>query len=68
MPHKLNIHLDAVLCFTKRFARDQKGATAIEYGLIVALLSIALIGSYNLIGDSRDSVWADMSNAIETTD
>ncbi len=66
MPHKLNTHLDAALCFAKRLARDEKGATAIEYGLIVALLSIALIASFNLIGDSRDSVWSDMSNAIET--
>jgi pilus assembly protein Flp/PilA len=33
-----------------RFAKDESGATAIEYGLIAALISIAIIGGASAIG------------------
>lgn len=36
--------------FIARFAKDESGATAIEYGLIVALISVAIIASVKLIG------------------
>ncbi len=36
----------------KRLARDETGATAIEYGLIAALLSIAIIGGVTATGTS----------------
>lgn len=37
--------------FLKRFAADQSGATAIEYGLIAALIAVALISAFSLLGD-----------------
>jgi pilus assembly protein Flp/PilA len=36
----------------KAFLSDQEGATAIEYGLLAALLSLAIIGSFTLLGNS----------------
>jgi pilus assembly protein Flp/PilA len=33
-----------------RFVKDESGATAIEYGLIAALIAIAIIGSARLLG------------------
>ncbi|HUH77279.1 MAG TPA: Flp family type IVb pilin [Devosia sp.] len=36
----------------KAFLSDQDGATAIEYGLLAALLSLAIIGSFTLLGNS----------------
>jgi pilus assembly protein Flp/PilA len=36
--------------FMKRFAQDESGATAIEYGLIAALISITIIAAANAIG------------------
>jgi|tagenome__1003787_1003787.scaffolds.fasta_scaffold14787669_2 pilus assembly protein Flp/PilA len=48
----------------KRFAkllRDIKGATAIEYGLIVALIVIAMIAGLQLFAGSTISMW----NAVE---
>ncbi|WP_348626299.1 Flp family type IVb pilin [Methylobacterium sp. CCH7-A2] len=35
----------------KRFARDQRGATAIEYSLIATLVSLAIIAGATLMGD-----------------
>jgi pilus assembly protein Flp/PilA len=33
-----------------RFAKDESGATAIEYGLIAALIAVAIIGGGRLLG------------------
>jgi pilus assembly protein Flp/PilA len=33
-----------------RFARDESGATAIEYGLIAALVAVACIGAWRALG------------------
>jgi pilus assembly protein Flp/PilA len=36
--------------FLKRFLRDESAATAIEYGLIVALIAVVIIGTVSAIG------------------
>lgn len=36
--------------FMTRFAKDESGATAIEYGMIIALIAVAIIGTLQLIG------------------
>jgi len=36
--------------FINRFAKDESGATAIEYGLIAALISVVIIGALIAIG------------------
>jgi pilus assembly protein Flp/PilA len=33
-----------------RFVRDESGATAIEYGLIAALIAVVIIGAVRLVG------------------
>ena len=40
-----------------RFAQDESGATAIEYGLIAALISVALIAAATLVGGSLGGVF-----------
>jgi pilus assembly protein Flp/PilA len=37
---------------TKRFAKDESGATAIEYGLIAALIAVVCITMWDTIGKS----------------
>ena len=36
----------------RAFASDESGATAIEYGLIAALIAVAIIGSFGVLGNS----------------
>ncbi|AEE67279.1 pilin subunit [Bordetella pertussis] len=36
----------------KNFWRDEEGATAIEYGLIVGLIAVVIIGSVSLLGET----------------
>ena len=51
----------------KRFAKDESGATAIEYGLIAALVSIAAIVAMgamgNELGDMFNTVASELDNA-----
>ena len=46
----------------KRFAKDESGATAIEYGLIASLIGVAIIVGAGALGTSLNSTF----NAIST--
>jgi pilus assembly protein Flp/PilA len=47
-----------------KLVRDKKGATAIEYGLIVALIVIAMIGGLKLFAGSTISMWNDVQQNV----
>jgi pilus assembly protein Flp/PilA len=47
-----------------RFARDESGATAIEYGLIVALIAVVIIGAVSLIGTNMSGNFNSVSSAL----
>ncbi len=49
----------------KNFARDESGATAIEYGLIAAGISIAIVAVTPLIGDQLDVVFNEILAALQ---
>ncbi len=40
-----------------RVLRDDKGATAIEYGLIASLIAVAAIAAFNLVGTNLSSIF-----------
>ena len=53
---------------TKIFARllkDESGATAIEYGLIAALISVALITGATALGGSLDNIFTGLSTKMQ---
>jgi pilus assembly protein Flp/PilA len=43
--------------FAARLWRDESGVTAIEYGLIAALIAVAAIASFQLVGSSLSSTF-----------
>lgn len=47
-----------------RFAQDESGATAIEYGLIAALISVGIIGVVTAIGGNLQSVFGTIRDAL----
>ena len=49
-----------------RFMKDDSGATAIEYGLIAALVSVAAIGALTAMGDSLSTMFETVSTALST--
>jgi pilus assembly protein Flp/PilA len=49
----------------KRFFRDENGATAIEYGLIAAGISVAIIGVVGTVGSSLNTTFTSISGALK---
>ena len=45
----------------RRFRADNQGATAIEYGLIVALIFLAILSSIGAFGGKSIDMWNDVS-------
>lgn len=49
----------------QKFARDESGATAIEYGLIAALVGIAIIAGVRALGTSLDNTFSSVSSTLD---
>ncbi len=49
-----------------RLLRDQNGATAIEYGLIMSLMTIGLIAAVSATGGSTEDAWNSVADDFET--
>ena len=49
-----------------RFLKDESGATAIEYGLIAALISVALITGATALGSKLNIMFNNLSNTISS--
>ncbi len=47
-----------------KLIKNDKGATAIEYGLIAALIAVAAIGAMTSIGTSLSSTFTNVSTAL----
>jgi pilus assembly protein Flp/PilA len=47
-----------------KFLKNDSGATAIEYGLIASLISIAAIAAFNLVGSKLKSTFNDVANNL----
>lgn len=48
----------------RRFLKDYRGATAIEYGLIVAVLSLAIVGGVGTASNSLTNLWGSNNNKL----
>lgn len=49
----------------KRFFRDENGATAIEYGLIAAGISVAIITVVGTLGTSLNATFTSVQTALK---
>jgi len=50
----------------KQLIQDETGATAIEYGLITGLISVAIIVALTALGDSLDALFSQISGAVDS--
>lgn len=48
----------------QRFLRDERGSTAIEYGLIISLLVLAIVTAVGSVGDKVQFLFGDTSSAL----
>ncbi len=52
--------------FLSHFIKDESGATAIEYGLIASLVSIAAIVAFKSVGTKLGSTFNDVANNLSS--
>lgn len=50
-----------------RFAKDESGATAIEYGLIAALISVAIITGAGTLGNTLNNQFQSLSDTMNNS-
>jgi pilus assembly protein Flp/PilA len=48
----------------RRLRSDKRGATAIEYGLIAALIAVAAIGGMTSLGGGANGMWGRLDNKV----
>ena len=53
--------------FVARFANDESGATAIEYGLIASGIAVAIIVAVQEIGTKLDTMFSAIGTKIDTS-
>jgi pilus assembly protein Flp/PilA len=51
----------------KQFKNDESGATAIEYGLIAALIALAIIVGAGALGNSLNSMFGNIAGTLNST-
>jgi pilus assembly protein Flp/PilA len=54
--------------FIRKIFKDKKGATAIEYGLIAALIAVAAITAMQGLGSSLNQTFTNVSDAMSGSD
>ncbi len=59
--------MKALIAAARRFARDEEGITAIEYGLIAALMATAIGAAFGLIGPSLKDAFTSLAARINPT-
>ncbi len=50
--------------FVSRFVKDESGATAIEYGLIAALIAVGIIGAARLLGSQISATFTNVKDEM----
>lgn len=59
--------MNAIRSYLRWLRTDQKGATAIEYGLIAALIVIAMMGGLKALGGGAGGMWSNISAEFQNT-
>jgi pilus assembly protein Flp/PilA len=54
----------AVISTLTRFLRDERGATAVEYGLLTALISVAIMATLSALGSGLANTFSTASTQL----
>ena len=56
--------MQKTLNLIRAFVREEDGVTAIEYGLLAALIAVAIIGGATLVGTSLNTMFTNISTTL----
>ena len=59
--------MNAIRAILRRVLAGDGGATAIEYGLIAALIAVTCIGGMTALGGGAGQMWGDISSEVQST-
>jgi pilus assembly protein Flp/PilA len=57
----------AIREYLRTLGANMRGATAIEYGLIAALIAVALVSSLKALGGGAGGMWSNLSNITQNS-
>ncbi len=60
----LNLFVTLAAFAADRMKREEKGATAVEYGLMVALIAVAIIVAVTLLGDNLAALFNSIAGEV----
>jgi pilus assembly protein Flp/PilA len=53
--------------FLKRILKDESGATAVEYGLLVAVIAVVIVGTAIIVGTELSSLFDEVASCLAGT-
>jgi pilus assembly protein Flp/PilA len=53
-----------MITIAKKFLKDENGATAIEYGLIAALIAVVIVGGVTAIGTNLSTLFTGVAGKV----
>jgi pilus assembly protein Flp/PilA len=56
---------ESMTAIVKQLWNDESGATAVEYGLMVALIAVAIIAAVGAVGDSLNTIFGKVSTKLD---
>jgi pilus assembly protein Flp/PilA len=59
--------MNTLLMSIKRFVKDEEGVTAIEYGLIAALIAVVIAGAVVIVGTQLKGVFDIIGTCLSTS-
>ncbi|MCA1652679.1 MAG: Flp family type IVb pilin [Sphingomonadales bacterium] len=59
--------MTAIRKMLRMLGADERGATAIEYGLIAALIVVAMVGALSSLGGGALGMWTKINSAVQNT-
>jgi len=60
----LNLYMFLQTFVADRIKRDDRGATAVEYGLIVTVIALVMVVGATLLGDALSALFSDIADAL----
>lgn len=54
-----------MIAFLTKLKKDDQGATAVEYGLILALIFLAMVGAVHSFGQTTIRMWTGVDDTID---
>ncbi|VVE25750.1 pilus assembly protein PilA [Pandoraea cepalis] len=58
--------MKTIVKFCQRFIQDESGVTAVEYGLIAALIAVVILVSVGVVGSQLNSTFSTIGSALKS--